>query len=161
MTFGQGLRSAWFLLSISLRNILNLGQNIYFNIDTHRFPATYLLTLTFCIVSSPAKQNKNTRISLNTTSVHLARDSCRQLVVNNTMYQRKVDVDMLNAVKSVLADVSSVSPSSEMSANTLFTAFSISKSTLCCYILRFTVTPMKTKTSSHRYWYPMVVNKSS
>ena len=30
-----------------------------------------------------------------------------------TMYQRKVDVDMLNAVKSVLADVSSVSPSSE------------------------------------------------
>ena len=29
------------------------------------------------------------------------------------MYQRKVDVDMLNAVKSVLADVSSVSPSSE------------------------------------------------
>ena len=30
-----------------------------------------------------------------------------------TMYQCKVDVDMLNAVKSVLADVSSVSPSSE------------------------------------------------
>ena len=29
------------------------------------------------------------------------------------MYQRKVDVDTLNAVKSVLADVSSVSPSSE------------------------------------------------
>ena len=29
-----------------------------------------------------------------------------------TMYQRKVDVDMLNAVKSMLADVSSVSPSS-------------------------------------------------
>ena len=28
------------------------------------------------------------------------------------MYQRKVDVDMLNAVKSVLADVLSVSPSS-------------------------------------------------
>ena len=31
------------------------------------------------------------------------------------MYQRKVDVDMLNAVKSVLADVSSVRPSSEHS----------------------------------------------
>ena len=30
-----------------------------------------------------------------------------------TIYQRKVNVDMLNAVKSVLADVSSVSPSSE------------------------------------------------
>ena len=30
-----------------------------------------------------------------------------------TMYQRKVDVDMLNVVKSVLADVSSFSPSSE------------------------------------------------
>ena len=29
------------------------------------------------------------------------------------MYQRKVDVDMLNAVKSVLADISSVSPLSE------------------------------------------------
>ena len=29
------------------------------------------------------------------------------------MYQCEVDVDMLNAVKSVLADVSSVSPSSE------------------------------------------------
>ena len=29
------------------------------------------------------------------------------------MYERKVDVDMLNAVKSVLADVSSVCPSSE------------------------------------------------
>ena len=29
------------------------------------------------------------------------------------MYQSKVDVDMLNAVKSVLADVSCVSPSSE------------------------------------------------
>ena len=42
-------------------------------------------------------------------------------------YQRKVDVDMLNAVKSVLADVSSVSPSSEQRA---FTAFSISTSTL-------------------------------
>ena len=32
------------------------------------------------------------------------------------MYQRKVDVDMLNAVKSVLADVSSISPSSEQRA---------------------------------------------
>ena len=28
------------------------------------------------------------------------------------MYQRKVDVDMLNTVKSVFADVSSVSPTS-------------------------------------------------
>ena len=30
------------------------------------------------------------------------------------MYQRKIDVDMLNAVKSVLADISSISPSSEL-----------------------------------------------
>ena len=41
------------------------------------------------------------------------------------MYQRKVDVDMLNIVKSVLADASSVSPSSEQravsSAMSLFT----------------------------------------
>ena len=62
------------------------------------------------------------------------------------MYQHKVDVDMLNAVKSMLSDVSNVSSSSEQSfaltkarantrnisgANTLFTAFSISTSTLC------------------------------
>ena len=32
------------------------------------------------------------------------------------MFQRKVDVDMLNAVKSMIADVSSVSPSSEQRA---------------------------------------------
>ena len=32
------------------------------------------------------------------------------------MYQCKVDVDMLNAIKSVLADISSVSPSSEQRA---------------------------------------------
>ena len=69
---------------------------------------------------------------------------CVGVAVKRTMYQRKVDVDMLNAVKSVLADVSSVSPSSEQalrlcsdegltletSAETLFTAFSISTSTL-------------------------------
>ena len=53
-----------------------------------------------------------------------------------TMYQRTVDVDMLNAIKSVLAGVSSVSLCSdegltlETSANTLFTAFSISTSTV-------------------------------
>ena len=36
------------------------------------------------------------------------------MAVKRTMYQRKVDVDMLNyTVKSVLADVSSVSPLSE------------------------------------------------
>ena len=63
------------------------------------------------------------------------------------MYQRKDDVDMLNAVKSVLPDISSVRPSQskevfalcsdegltlETSANvcTVFTAFSISTSTL-------------------------------
>ena len=34
-------------------------------------------------------------------------------VLTRKMYQRKVDVDMLNAVKSTLADVSSVSPSSD------------------------------------------------
>ena len=60
-------------------------------------------------------------------------------------------MDMLNAVKSVLADVSSVSPSSELrsklelcsdkglmlerSANTLFTAFSISSHQPCVDIL--------------------------
>ena len=39
----------------------------------------------------------------------------------DVLYQRKVDVDMLNTIKSVLADVSSVSPLSEQRrrANTL------------------------------------------
>ena len=32
------------------------------------------------------------------------------------MYQGKVDVDMLNATKSVLADVSGVNPSSEQTS---------------------------------------------
>ena len=35
------------------------------------------------------------------------------IAVKHMMYQRKVDVDMLNAVESVLADVSSVKPSSK------------------------------------------------
>ena len=82
--------------------------------------------------------------------------------VTCTMYQHKVDVDMLNTLKSVLADVSSISPSSEQrasllwwralqtSANILFMAFSISTSTLHWYIVRFSATPMQTKTSSHR-----------
>ena len=35
------------------------------------------------------------------------------------MYQRKVDVDMLNAVKSVLAHVLNMSPSSEQRAESL------------------------------------------
>ena len=35
------------------------------------------------------------------------------MAVKRTIYQRKVDVDMLNAVKSLLADISRVSPSSE------------------------------------------------
>ena len=72
---------------------------------------------------------------------------CVGVVIKRTMYQRKVDADMLNAVKSMLADVSSVSPSSEQNqralcsdegltpletpANILFTSFSISTSTLC------------------------------
>ena len=34
-------------------------------------------------------------------------------MIKRTMYQCKVDVDMLNAIKSVLADVSSISPWSE------------------------------------------------
>ena len=38
---------------------------------------------------------------------------CQAIFVMCTMYQDKVDVDMLNAVKSALAEVSSVSPSSE------------------------------------------------
>ena len=36
------------------------------------------------------------------------------VTLKRRMYQCKADVDMLNAVKSMLADVSSVSPSSEL-----------------------------------------------
>ena len=49
------------------------------------------------------------------------------------MYQRKVNVDMPNTVKSVLADISSVSSDKGLTlktGNTLFTAFSISTLTL-------------------------------
>ena len=46
--------------------------------------------------------------------------------VKRTVYQRKVDVDMLNAVTSVLADVSSVSPLSEQRANSC-NIFALSK----------------------------------
>ena len=35
------------------------------------------------------------------------------MAVKRTIYQRKVDVNVLNAVKSLLADISRVSPSSE------------------------------------------------
>ena len=38
---------------------------------------------------------------------------CVSIAVKCRMYQHKVDVDMLNAVKSVLADILSISPSSE------------------------------------------------
>ena len=37
-------------------------------------------------------------------------------VIRRTIYQCKVDMDMLNAVKNVLADISSVSPSLEQKA---------------------------------------------
>ena len=40
---------------------------------------------------------------------------CVGVAVKRRMYQHKVGVDMLNAVKSVLTDVLSVSPSSEQS----------------------------------------------
>ena len=44
-------------------------------------------------------------LSLETLQVNSSKD--------RTMYQRKVDVDMLNTVKSLLANVSSISSSSE------------------------------------------------
>ena len=83
------------------------------------------------------------------------------------MYQRKADVNMLNAVKSVLADFRALAlcqskaicsdgsllwqrANTQKSANTLFTAFSISLSTLSWYIVRLSTMPTQTKTSSHR-----------
>ena len=44
-------------------------------------------------------------------------------------------------------------PKQQLKAYTLFMAFSISTSTLCWYIVRFTTTPMQTKTSSPRDEY--------
>ena len=70
----------------------------------------------------------------------------RGLVFNQaerTMYQRKVDVDMLNAVKSVLADVSSVSPSSEQRAFFSSEHIHINLTLIHCTFYRHT------KTSSH------------
>ena len=49
------------------------------------------------------------------------------------MYQRKVDVDMLKAVKSVTSKDEGLTL--ETSANTLFVAFTISTSTLHGYIV--------------------------
>ena len=45
------------------------------------------------------------------------------MAAKRRMYQRKVDVDMLNAVKSVLADVPNVSPSSEQRAKQTTASF--------------------------------------
>ena len=100
--------------------------------------------------------NLQTTVKRASTSVH---DNTKHMYwsLKHTMYQRKVDVDMLNAVKSMLADVSSVSPSSELmletSTNTLFTAFSISTSTLEWYIVGFTATSTQTKTSENKQTY--------
>ena len=75
-----------------------------------------------------------------------------------TMYQRKIDVDMLNAVKSVLAVVSSISPSSEkrrranarnVSQHTLYGVHHIHINFMLIHCT-FTATPTQTKTSSHK-----------
>ena len=87
----------------------------------------------------------------NTSPVWELELVCVGVAVKHTMYQLKVDVDMLNAIKSVLADVSSISPMSEQRAarvcsdeglkcskhqpTPLFMAFSISTSTLSWHIL--------------------------
>ena len=49
------------------------------------------------------------------------------MLLKRTMYQRKVDVDMLNAVQSVLADVSSVSPSPEQKSVKMWQIVKLSK----------------------------------
>ena len=66
------------------------------------------------------------------------------------MYQRKVDVDMLNAVKSVLADVSSASPSSgQRKANAQYiskhTLYSVQHIHINLYVVRVTTMPTQTK----------------
>ena len=68
------------------------------------------------------------------------------------LYQRKVDVDILNAVRNVLADVSSVSHCSdegvtlETLLNASFTTFGISTSTFRWYSVCSTVPPTQTNT---------------
>ena len=49
------------------------------------------------------------------------------------MYQRTVDVDVLNAVKSVLANISSFSPSSEQRVQHIHINLMLIHSTFYCY----------------------------
>ena len=51
------------------------------------------------------------------SKTYLLSQKLRPEKKKRTMYQRKVDADMLNAVNSVLADISSISPSSEQRLN--------------------------------------------
>ena len=56
---------------------------------------------------------QNVSVSTQLRASSLLKYGAGQGVMNHRMYQRNVDVDIPNAVKSVLTDVSSVSPSSE------------------------------------------------
>ena len=89
----------------------------------------------------------------------------KKLLPKLTMYQRKVDVGMRNTVKSVLADVSSISPSSLLwqTANTWnvsqHTLYGIQHIHINLTLIQctFTATPMQTKlvltgTSIPNYW---------
>ena len=88
--------------------------------------------------------------------------------VKRTMYQRKVDMGMLNAVKSVLPDVSSVSSSSEQRVNFSDEGLTIEtfcffpfRIYICIYIyigLQFSVMTYSLHASIKMlYWYSMFV----
>ena len=65
--------------------------------------------------------------------------------VECTMYERKVHVDMLNAVKSMLADVSSVTPFALMKLFTPFVPMCSQFRLYICYLREFV------KNKTHRF----------
>ena len=112
-----------------------ITEFIYFLSFFFFFPSFYLDRL-----GSKTRQRETNKHALQThTNTKL------WLFIICTLYQRKVGVDMLNAVKSVLADVSSKEQRARWRANAQ--DVSISTSMLHgWYIVRFTATPRQTKT---------------
>ena len=87
--------------------------------DLNKFQFVILETENFTrtsLTSFLTGRGRQTQLILDSSSFHYngvlvpVRTSWHHGKIH-TMYQRKVDVDMLNTVKSVLADVSSISPS--------------------------------------------------
>ena len=101
-------KNRWNKLLLSLKTAWN---SKHFEVKlVNRLEHTKKLYISQNIKISPISLNipKNIRIFVTKPSLRELVLVCIGVAVKRTMYQRKVDVDMLNAVKSVLADVSSV-----------------------------------------------------